>query len=67
MTPPASAGGSWVQTVLYNFTAGSDGGYSSGGVVIGSGGVYRSSGRLVLYGVTDGGTPGLGTVFALEP
>jgi uncharacterized repeat protein (TIGR03803 family) len=60
MTPPASPGGSWVETVLHEFTGGSDGAYPYGGMVPGSGGV--------LYGSTDGGgASGDGTVFSLTP
>ena len=64
-TGAPSSGGAWTETVLYNFTGGSDGG-TPAGVVIGSGGV--------LYGTTSGGGietgvcyGGCGTVFALTP
>ena len=60
LTPPASHGGAWAETVLYNFTGGSDGGRPFAGVVIGSGGV--------LYGATYyGGNANFGTVFSLTP
>jgi len=65
LTPPATAGGAWTETVLYSFTDGTDGGYPANGVVIGSGGV--------LYGTTlfGGGTASCyeacGTVFNLKP
>lgn len=68
LTPPASAGGQWTETVLHVFS-GSDGAYPYGGVVIGNGGV--------LYGATefgggagvcsDNGAKGCGTVFSLTP
>jgi len=63
LTPPVSPGGSWTESVLYNFTGASDGNGPEG-VVIGSGGV--------LYGTTSGGgNPicdfGCGTVFSLTP
>lgn len=60
LTPPASPGSSWTETLLYSFAAGSDGYWPTGAVVIGSGGV--------LYGSTLGGGPSnLGTVFSLSP
>lgn len=60
LTPPASSGGTWTETVLYSFTGGSDGSEPLGGVVIGAGGV--------LYGATAfGGASGDGTVFSLTP
>jgi uncharacterized repeat protein (TIGR03803 family) len=66
LTPPASPGGAWTETVLYSF-AGSpdDGANPQAGVVIGGGGV--------LYGTTTGGGisacpfGGCGTVFSLKP
>jgi len=68
LTPPASPGGSWTETVLYNFgSTVHDGLYPMSAVVIGDGGV--------LYGTTqDGGSTsgscgfmGCGTVFVLTP
>jgi len=65
LTPPAESGGAWTETVLYNFTGGSDG-YSPDNVITGSDGV--------LYGVTSAGASsgcfdyfGCGTVFSLTP
>lgn len=58
---PAS-GGSWTETVLYNFTGGIDGGDPYSGITI------DSSGNL--YGATYfGGSPdcGCGTVFKMKP
>jgi hypothetical protein len=64
LTPPASAGGTWTETVLYSFMGGSDGGLPS--AVVGEGGV--------LYGITpfggdlaDCGGFGCGSVFELTP
>jgi len=59
LTPPSSPGGSWTESVLYNFTGGTDGGTRFAPVVIGSGGV--------LYGTahTGGVNGGQGTVFSL--
>jgi hypothetical protein len=60
LTPPASPGGAWSETVLHNFTGGSDGSLPGAGVVIGHAGD--------LFGTTpEGGTSGLGTVFTLTP
>jgi uncharacterized repeat protein (TIGR03803 family) len=51
------ASGQWLETVLYSFTSGTDGGYPQGRLVLGSG---------VLYGTTTyGGKYGRGTVFSL--
>jgi len=60
LTPPATPGGPWTETILHNFFGGVGGSEPQGGVVIGSGGV--------LYGVTQfAGASGAGTVFALRP
>jgi len=50
----------WTETVLYNFSGGSDGAYPHAAVAIGKGGV--------LFGTTfNGGTANAGTVFSLTP
>ena len=61
LTPPASQGVAWTETVLYNFAGGAgDGANPQGGVVIGPAGV--------LCGTTTGGGPAnSGTVFSLAP
>jgi uncharacterized repeat protein (TIGR03803 family) len=60
LTPPTSSGGSWTETVLYNFQDGDDGGDPKASLVIGSSGV--------LYGTTsEGGSRNDGTVFSLTP
>jgi len=64
LTPPATAGGQWTATILYNFTGGSDGGYPSAGLVLDENGA--------LYGTTGQyyGSPGpdsQGTIFRLAP
>ena len=63
LTPPASAGGVWTQTVLHEFDnlpGSTDGGSPTTGLVTDS--------RGVLYGTTfGGGSTGNGTVFSLTP
>lgn len=66
LSPPASPGGTWTETVLYSFTGGSDGLSPSAGVAIGPSGV--------LYGTTaQGGLSNslcdlnCGTLFSLTP
>jgi len=59
LTPPASPGGDWTESVLHAFNF-VDGAYPNARVVIGAGGV--------LYGTTySGGSSGFGTVFSLTP
>jgi uncharacterized repeat protein (TIGR03803 family) len=59
MTPPATAGGAWSETVLHRF-AGSDDGATPNGLAMGADGA--------LYGITQyGGSSNLGTVFAIAP
>ena len=59
LTPPAAPGGSWTETVLYDFTGPTDGVYPVGLTIDNSG---------VLYGATNrGGAFGYGTVFTLTP
>jgi uncharacterized repeat protein (TIGR03803 family) len=59
LTPPASPGDSWTETVVYSFPGDGGGLEPLGGVTIGSGGV--------LYGTTNGGRRHPGTVFSLTP
>ena len=60
MTPPATPGNPWTETVLYSFTGGNDGANPLGGLVIGK--------NNVLFGTTSqGGASGYGTAFALTP
>jgi uncharacterized repeat protein (TIGR03803 family) len=60
LTPPATTGGAWTETILYSFAGSSDGAYPEAGLVFGSNGA--------LYGTTyQGGPAGLGTVFQLAP
>ena len=60
LAPPASPGGAWTETVLYNFTGGSDGGCPWASLVIGK--------SRALYGTTSmGGPSNTGTWFQLTP
>jgi uncharacterized repeat protein (TIGR03803 family) len=65
LTPPASPGGTWTETVLHSFNGSpGDGGSPAASVVIGR----EPGGQVVLYGTTQvGGTSNAGTVFALRP
>jgi len=46
LTPPGSAGGPWSETVLYNFTGGTDGGVSTEGLAVADNGViYGAAAR----------------------
>jgi len=61
LTPPASAGAPWTETILHSFAGGSDGSLPESGLALGAGGV--------LYGTTysGGSSCDCGTVFALVP
>ncbi len=60
LSPPATLGGKWTETVLYNFSGGADGSMPYSGLVMDANGN--------LYGTTaEGGTAGYGTVFELSP
>jgi hypothetical protein len=62
LTPPATAGGAWTDTVIWRFTGAADGGRPVAGLVRASTGT--------LYGTTDEGgtgTCGCGVVFSLTP
>ena len=61
LKPPAISGGSWTESVIYEFfTTGTTDGFGPSGVLLGPGGV--------LYGTTAyGGAAGVGTFFKLTP
>jgi uncharacterized repeat protein (TIGR03803 family) len=58
LTPPATTGGAWTESVLYSFTGGGDGAYPYAGLI--------SDASGALYGAAlSGGTNNDGTVFKL--
>jgi uncharacterized repeat protein (TIGR03803 family) len=60
LTPPATPGGAWTETILHSFTGGADGAVPVAGLALGPDGV--------LYGTTSaGGSTGNGTVFSIRP
>ena len=60
LTPPATKGRPWTETVLHSFTGGDDGQFPSGSLV------FDTAGNL--YGTTNmGGSSNLGTVFEIAP
>jgi uncharacterized repeat protein (TIGR03803 family) len=59
LSPPATQGGAWTETVLYSFTGGADGGHPYAGLIQDSAGNF--------YGTTNsGGASNYGTVFKLS-
>jgi uncharacterized repeat protein (TIGR03803 family) len=59
LTPPAKSGGSWTETVVYSFKGGGDGAGPVAGLIMDRTGA--------LYGTTEAGGFGGGTVFKLTP
>lgn len=61
LTPPATSGGAWTETILHSFSGGSDGGYPIGGLTIASNGA--------VYGTASysGTANDSGTAFQLTP
>ncbi len=58
LTPPATAGGAWTESVLHSFAGGGDGAYPYAGLI--------SDASGALYGTaSQGGGAGWGTVFEL--
>jgi len=73
LTPPSTVGGSWTETIIYNFAGtNGDGAYPVAGVVLGENGVLY--GTTTYGGIATSGSPcslsgasGCGTVFELTP
>jgi hypothetical protein len=73
LTPPATPGGAWTESVLYSFSgSGGDGAFPLAGVVLGKNGVLY--GTTTYGGSATSGSPcngygatGCGTVFQLTP
>ena len=59
LSPPAVAGGPWLETTLYQFTGGPDGGNPQGGVILDN--------AANLYGTASTAGKGFGTVYKLVP
>jgi uncharacterized repeat protein (TIGR03803 family) len=60
LSPPATAGGAWTETILHTFQESDDGQFPSGTLI------FDKLGNL--YGTTEkGGSAGLGSVFELSP
>jgi len=62
LTPPASPGGAWSESILWDFTQGADGAIPNGGLLFIQGRLYGTT----SLGSTDAGPSG-GSVFALTP
>jgi len=69
LTPPATTGGAWTETVIYSFQGGSDGYFAVGELVADKeGNLYGSTYFGGGYGTCDYGIyPYCGTVFELSP
>ena len=68
LTPPASSGGLWTETVLYNFIGGTtDGMLPRATVAIGANNVLFGTTEYGGSGSCFIGLPGCGTVFSLSP
>jgi uncharacterized repeat protein (TIGR03803 family) len=69
LTPPANSGGTWTETVLYSFVAGSDGQYPQAGLIVYNGALYGTTqyGGSGASGGCDNFAFGCGTVFKLTP
>jgi uncharacterized repeat protein (TIGR03803 family) len=70
LTPPATPGGSWAETVIYRFTGtDGDGAYPFGGVILASNGkLYGTTGfGGNATGCSYFGASGCGTIFELTP
>ena len=71
LTPPSAIGGSWTESILWNFGNGNDGNTPYAGLIMDdSGNLYGTTGigtQTFNCGGGGGGTYGLGTAFELTP
>jgi uncharacterized repeat protein (TIGR03803 family) len=71
LMPPSQPGGSWTESVIYNFTGqDGDGAYPKGPVVVGKNGVLYGTtefGGIPNSNCTEYGAQGCGIVFRLSP
>lgn len=68
VTPPATKGGDWSETVLYRFKGASDGAFPHGGLIFdASGALYGTANAGGNSGCPNLGSIGCGVVFKLTP
>ncbi len=68
LSAPTERGGQWTETVLYNFSGGTDGGRPYAGVIFdNAGNLYGTTALGGGSGSCQGLTEGCGTVFELSP
>jgi uncharacterized repeat protein (TIGR03803 family) len=69
LSPPASRGKPWSESVLYTFQAGADGGYPDASLILDTqGNLYGTTQYGGNTNITNGnGMPGAGVVFELSP
>ncbi|HLW71008.1 MAG TPA: choice-of-anchor tandem repeat GloVer-containing protein [Candidatus Binataceae bacterium] len=65
LAPPSTLGGTWIESVLYSFTDGSDGGFPLSGLIAGNDGTIY--GTAIDGGQVLAGQETCGTAFALTP
>ncbi len=65
LSPPATSGGAWTETILHSFAGGADGEFPLGGLAIDKGGnLYGTTSQSAASTACGGGC---GTVFKLKP
>src|SRR5271169_656842 len=63
LSPPTAAGGPWTETVLHSFSGGNDGQEPWGTLLLNGGVLYGTT----VFGGTNNGLDGLGTVYRIVP
>jgi hypothetical protein len=63
MSPPTAAGGTWTETVLHSVSGGNDGQEPWGTLLLNGGVLYGTT----VFGGTNNGLDGLGTVYRIVP